>query len=139
MIYFLVLALSVVFGSELTSTSNWWDDCKGTNLRNDKHLERKIDRMSKPIIIDWYLEYCGWCEKFKPDWNRLYKRLRRKVKFVKADGKKLPEFKTKYGITGFPKIMMIMPDGEDYTFTGKRDYKTVKRWIIKLLKRNKCY
>ena len=112
MIYFLVLAISVVFGSELGKCSpDWWLEGRGTDMIEDDHLDYIMEKECRPILIDWYLEYCGWCEKFLPDWNRLYRRLHKKVKFVKANGKKLRYFSNYFEVHSYPKIVIIMPNG----------------------------
>ena len=100
-------------------------------------MEKYSDR-GKPVIIDWYLTYCHWCEVLQPEWNRLYKKLRSKVKFVKANGKNLDESSDYYGVTGYPTITLVFPDGGWLKYDGPRQYRDMKKWVKKQMKINGC-
>ena len=118
-------------------TPNWWEDTLGNQVKSDGHYNHLLDKYhdKKPMLVDFYLENCGWCEKMQDDWNKLYKKLHKKVKFLKADGRKLDYFTDYYCITSYPKIMLVLPDGTDIIYEGKRKYKYMKKWLIKNLKK----
>ena len=43
-------------------------------------------------------------------------------------------FANEYGVKSYPTLTLIMPDGWDYTYEGKRDYRNIKRWLIRTIR-----
>jgi len=63
----------------------------------------------KPVLIDFYTEWCGWCKKLDSDTYSDSRVNSASEKFVcvKIDAEKEPEIANKYGVTGFPTIIFL--------------------------------
>lgn len=67
----------------------------------------------KPIMADFYTEWCGWCKKLDSDTysDRTVNGLAEQFVCVKIDGDKEKGLIQKYGVKGFPTIIFMKADG----------------------------
>lgn len=63
----------------------------------------------KPVMIDFYTEWCGWCKKLDSDTYSDSRVHAASGKFicVKIDAEKEPAIANKYGVTGYPTIIFL--------------------------------
>lgn len=68
---------------------------------------------NKPIMIDFYTEWCGWCKKLDSDTYSNSKVSAAAERFicVKIDAEKEPAIANKYGVAGFPTIIFLNSNG----------------------------
>jgi len=66
-------------------------------------------KSKKPLMIDVYTDWCGWCKKLDKDTysDARVVKLSRKFVCVKVDGDKNTEFVKKYAIQGYPTIVFL--------------------------------
>ncbi|WP_036096085.1 tetratricopeptide repeat protein [Leptospira weilii] len=87
----------------------------------------------KPIFIDVYADWCGYCKTLK---NEIYPKKEVQLELSKfvtlsLDGDRFPNLKRKYGIKGYPSILFLDQNGSLIDkITGMPDSKM----ILKLLK-----
>jgi len=67
----------------------------------------------KPIMIDFYTDWCGWCKKLDSDTYSDPKVNAAAKKFicVKIDAEKEPNLASKYGVSGYPTIIFLDSNG----------------------------
>ena len=67
----------------------------------------------KPIMVDFYTDWCGWCKKLDSDTYSDPKVRAAAEKFVcvKIDAEKESALARKYGVAGFPTIIFLDRDG----------------------------
>lgn len=67
----------------------------------------------KPIMIDFYTDWCGWCKKLDSDTYSDPKVNAAAKKFicVKINAEKEPNLANKYGVSGFPTIIFLDSNG----------------------------
>jgi len=70
---------------------------------------------NKPIMIDFYTDWCGWCKKLDSDtYSDLgIQELAKSFVCVKLDGDKNRELTSKYGVRGFPTITFLNSEGKE--------------------------
>ncbi|PIU40956.1 MAG: hypothetical protein COS99_07780 [Candidatus Omnitrophica bacterium CG07_land_8_20_14_0_80_42_15] len=93
----------------------------------------------KPILIDFYTEWCGWCKKLDTDVypDEKVRELSREFICVKIDGDKSPELTKKYIVRGYPTIVFINSSGRILErFAGYTDAANFAAKMESVLKRS---
>ena len=89
--------------------------------------------MSKQVKMLFFgADWCPQCSEFKKTWNKLKKDFK-EIKFLHVDLIKKPKWGEKFKVGGIPDIR-IYHEGELGQYAGKRDYKTMKNFLKKLIK-----
>jgi len=93
-------------------------NCYITTSIASEHFD---DNKSKPKVILLKAEWCGYCKKFKPEWEILTNNnnLNNKVEFITLDSEKDKEEINKYKIQGFPTIL-INKNNKITSYEGSR-------------------
>lgn len=88
---------------------------------------------SKPVIIDFYADWCGPCRKIAPMMEEFAKEYEGKVTIYKVDTDKEKELAGAMGIQSLPTILFIPAKGEPRTIVGAADKATFKKAIDEYL------
>ncbi|HOX09415.1 MAG TPA: thioredoxin family protein, partial [Candidatus Omnitrophota bacterium] len=69
---------------------------------------------NKPVMADFYTDWCGWCKKLDRDTyaDPEVANLAKKFICVKVNGDKYPTLVSKYGVSGYPTIIFLGPAGD---------------------------
>jgi thiol-disulfide isomerase/thioredoxin len=69
----------------------------------------KAVKAKKPMIVLFYADWCGYCIRFMPIYEELYKNHKNHFNFAKVnvDDKKHEDLVKKYEIAGFPTVYMV--------------------------------
>lgn len=82
---------------------------KGKSL--DKALATK-----KPVLVFFYTDWCGYCQRFAPDYNKISKDREIKkhmaVAYVNCEDPNNRKFVEEYEIQGFPTVFVVGTDGK---------------------------
>ena len=72
---------------------------------------KKVKRNKKPVMVDFYTNWCGWCDKLDSDTysDRKVNRLARDFICVKVNGDRDRDAVKKYNIRGYPTILFLAP------------------------------
>lgn len=82
-----------------------------TEQVTDATFADEVLRSDKPVIVDFWAEWCGPCRMVGPVIDQIAEEHSDKVKVVKLDVENNPATAMKYGITSIPAIY-VFKDGE---------------------------
>ena len=98
--------------------------CGGSSSGNDEHkeqtgLEQATASEDAPTVIDFYADWCGPCQQFRPIFHAAEKKYAGRVNFETVNIDEQKDLAEQYGITSIPTIVFLYGDGEEATrFVG---------------------
>ena len=99
-----------------------------TTKVTDSSFESDVLRSDKPVIVDFWAEWCGPCKQIGPSLEEISDE-RSDVIIAKINIDENPDAPTRYGVRGIP-TMMMFKDGELYaTKVGALPKSKINEWI----------
>lgn len=77
----------------------------------DENFETEVLKSDKPVVVDFWAEWCGPCKMMSPIVDELAQEMEQDVKIVKLNIEHAPEAPSKYGVRGIP-TFIVFKDGE---------------------------
>ncbi len=72
----------------------------------DAAFDADVLKSDKPVIVDFWAEWCGPCKQFGPVYEEVSNNMA-EVTFAKVNIDENPEAPTKYGVRGIPTMLMF--------------------------------
>ncbi len=70
-------------------------------------FQQEVVKSEKPVLVDFYADWCGPCKIIEPIINQLSKDYDGRVKFVKVDTDANQELAVQFGIMSIPTVMFF--------------------------------
>lgn len=78
---------------------------------SDAAFARDVLKASKPVLVDFYADWCGPCRRLSPSIENLAKKYAGKIDFYKLDVDKAPKISEQFGVNAIPAVK-IFKDGK---------------------------
>ena len=95
----------------------------------DENFETEVIKSQKPVIVDFWAEWCGPCKMIGPILEELSDELSEKVTIAKHNIDEEPNMPTKYGIRGIPTMLLFKENELKATKVGASTKTDIKSWI----------
>ena len=95
----------------------------------DENFDTEVLKSSKPIVVDFWAEWCGPCKMIGTTLEEISDEMTNKIAIAKHNIDDEPNTPTKYGIKGIP-TMLLFKDGElKSTKVGATSKSDIVSWI----------
>ena len=74
---------------------------------NDSNFEDIVVKSDKPVVVDFWAEWCGPCRMIAPTMEELSKEFSGKAVVVKCDVDNSPQVAMKYSIRNIPTVLFF--------------------------------
>jgi thioredoxin 1 len=100
-----------------------------TTSVTDTSFKADVLDASKPVLVDFWAEWCGPCRMIGPALEELSEELGDRVNIVKLNIDENPEAPGKYGVRGIPTMILFKNGAPAATKIGAEPKSRLQAWL----------
>ena len=101
----------------------------GTKNVTDDSFQDDVIGSDKPVLVDFWAEWCGPCRMIAPALEEIGRELEEKVTVVKLNIDDNPDAPARYGVRGIPTMILFKNGQPAATQVGALPKNGIKQWI----------
>ena len=95
----------------------------------DENFNTEVLKSEKPIVVDFWAEWCGPCKQIGPVLEEISNEMRDEITVAKHNIDNEPNTPTKYGIRGIPTMLLFKGGELKATKVGATTKSNIVSWI----------
>ena len=95
----------------------------------DENFEAEVLKADKPVIVDFWAEWCGPCKQVAPILEEISNEMKDQVIIAKHNIDEQPNQPTKWGIRGIPTMLLFKKKKKKATKVGATTKSNIISWI----------
>jgi thioredoxin len=96
---------------------------------SDASFQNDVLNSKKPVVVDFWAEWCGPCRMIAPALEELSGEMDEKITVAKINIDENPGVPQKYGVRGVPTLMIFSQGQVAATKVGALPKSKIKEWI----------
>ena len=96
---------------------------------SDDNFDKEVLKSSKPIVVDFWAEWCGPCKQIGPTLEEISDEMKDQVTIAKHNIDNEPNTPTKYGVRGIPTMLLFSGGELKATKVGATPKSDIVAWI----------
>ena len=95
----------------------------------DENFETEVLKSDKPVIVDFWAEWCGPCKQVAPILEEISNEMKDQIVVAKHNIDEQPNQPTKWGIRGIPTMLLFKDKELKATKVGATTKSNIVSWI----------
>ena len=95
----------------------------------DENFDNKVLKSPKPILVDFWAEWCGPCKQIGPILEEIGAEKKDQIKILKLNVDENPQTPQKYGVRGIPSLMLFKDGNLVDTKVGSLPKNMLESWL----------
>ncbi len=104
-----------------------------TKAVTDASFQQDVINADKPVLVDFWAEWCGPCKMIGPALEEISEELGDKVVIAKVNIDENPDAPGKYGVRGIPTMILFKNGEAAATKVGAAPKSALKSWLESVL------
>jgi thioredoxin 1 len=100
-----------------------------TTKVSDATFEADVLRSAKPVLVDFWAEWCGPCKMIGPSLEELAKEYGEKVTIAKLNIDESPSIASRYNVRSIPALMVFKGGQVAASRIGAMPKNKIKEWV----------
>jgi thioredoxin 1 len=100
-----------------------------TTSVTDSSFQADVLDATKPVLVDFWAEWCGPCRMIGPSLEELSNELGDRVTIAKLNLDENPDAPTKYGVRGIPTMILFKNGAPAATKIGAEPKSRLQAWL----------
>ncbi|MFA5080770.1 MAG: thioredoxin [Candidatus Paceibacterota bacterium] len=96
---------------------------------NDQEFKTIVEKSEKPIVIDFFTNWCPPCKMLSPVIEKLAEEYKDKIEFIKMDLDQCPNTGNAFAVDRIPTVIFLSNGKPKSSFVGFKDEAEIKLWL----------
>jgi len=96
---------------------------------NDQNFSQEIEKTEKPILVDFWAEWCLPCRLISPILEKIAEEFKEKIILAKVNLEESPKISQEYNIDQIPTVILFEKGKPKSFFVGMQPEENIKKWL----------